>query len=320
MKISGVTILRDAVRLGYPFVESLRSLLPLVDELIVGIGDGEDGTWEAVQAIGDAKLKVFRSVWDPNLRHAGLVLSAQTNLALGRCSGDWAVYLQADEVLHEDDLSRLHASLRRHWSRRTEGLLFDYLHFIGSYDRIGVDWRVWYPRAVRAVKLGAGIQSAGDACGFRVCAGARERGVIKASAHARIFHYGWCRPPTLMIEKQKNLDRFYDADDARIEARYRPFESVPDELFASYGPVRQRFRGSHPQAMRARVAAQDWSGGPARFTRLSPRMRFLGSVLAHPFGLRRRDLSRLVPVCVGNAGWRAFDLWQALITAGNRRS
>jgi hypothetical protein len=48
MKVSGFTILRQTVRLGYPFTESIRSLLPLVDELVVGVGDGDDGTWEAV--------------------------------------------------------------------------------------------------------------------------------------------------------------------------------------------------------------------------------------------------------------------------------
>ncbi len=315
MKISGLTILRDAVRLGYPFVESLRSLLPLVDELVVGIGDGEDGTWETVQAIGDPKLKMLGSVWDRSLRRDGLILSAQTNLALGRCTGDWAVYLQADEVLHEDDLQRIYTSLRRNRDRRTEGLLFDYLHFVGSYDTVGADWRIWYPRAVRAVKLGMGIESVGDACGFRVRTGGRERGLIKAPAHARIFHYGWCRPPAVMVEKQKNLDRLYDADDAAIDTRYRAFESAPHELFASRGTVRRRFHGSHPQAMHARVAAQDWITAPARFARLPAGIRFVGCALAHPFALSRRDLSALVPTSLGNAGWLAFDAWHALTHA-----
>ena len=106
MKLSGFTIARQAVRLQYPIVESIRSLLPLVDEYVVGVGDGDDGTWEAVASIGDPRVVMFRSTWDTSLR-AGLAISEETNKALCRCTGDWAVYLQADEVLHEHDLPLL---------------------------------------------------------------------------------------------------------------------------------------------------------------------------------------------------------------------
>ena len=34
MKISGFTFLRNGQRLGYPFVASIRSILPLVDEFV----------------------------------------------------------------------------------------------------------------------------------------------------------------------------------------------------------------------------------------------------------------------------------------------
>jgi hypothetical protein len=95
MRVSGATILDQAVRLSYPFRESLRSLLPLVDELVVNVGQANDGTWEEVLALGDPRVKPFRSEWDRSPR-GGVTLSEQTNLALARCSGDWIVYLQAD--------------------------------------------------------------------------------------------------------------------------------------------------------------------------------------------------------------------------------
>ncbi len=55
MFVSGFTIVRNAVRYDYPIVESIRSLLPLVDEMVVAIGDSEDGTREKVVAINSPK-------------------------------------------------------------------------------------------------------------------------------------------------------------------------------------------------------------------------------------------------------------------------
>jgi len=38
MKISGFTFLRNGSILGYPFKESILSVLPIVDEFIVALG------------------------------------------------------------------------------------------------------------------------------------------------------------------------------------------------------------------------------------------------------------------------------------------
>ena len=38
MRITGVSLVKDAVRLDFPLLESLRSILPLCDELIVNVG------------------------------------------------------------------------------------------------------------------------------------------------------------------------------------------------------------------------------------------------------------------------------------------
>ncbi len=253
MKISGFTIVRQGITFGYPFVESIRSALPLVDEMVVGVGDGGDGTYEAVKRIGDPKLKIFRSSWDMSGREGGLVLSVETNKALARCRGDWGLYLQADEVLHEDDLDALRASMRRHGDGRAEGLSFSYLHFYGSYQTLQDHPRKWYRSAVRAVKLGKAIASAGDAYGFRL----GGRSLRKASSGARIFHYGWSRPPRVMLEKQANLDRMYHQE-AWVEERHRKAREDARRFYEDRGHLKF-FRGSHPAVMNARVGRQDWS-------------------------------------------------------------
>jgi hypothetical protein len=51
MKISGFTIIRNAVINDYPIVEAIQSILPIVDEMIVSIGDSEDETEALIKAL-----------------------------------------------------------------------------------------------------------------------------------------------------------------------------------------------------------------------------------------------------------------------------
>lgn len=297
MRISGVTILRQVVRLGYPFEESIRSLLPLVDELIVNVGQGDEGTWEAVQAIGDPRLKPFRSDW-PAPRGGGDILSQQTNLALARCSGDWAVYLQADEALHEDDLDALRAAMRRHLSRRTEGLLFRYHHFWRHYDCVSDDWVAFYPRAVRAVKLHIGVESVGDACGFLLRRGGVTRGLIKADSGAYVYHYGWCNPAERQLQRFDNLRAVYGL----------PYLGLsPAQIF---GPLSVRaFRGSHPRTMYGRIANATAESGPRTSSRWPALVRASLAVARSPWAARGWARP-LFPVALTNAWWTAIDWWE----------
>jgi len=156
MRTSGFTFVRDAVRLGYPILPAIRSILPLVDELVVNVGISPDGTLDLVRSLGDPRVVVLESRWDEAQLERGRVLAHQTDLALARCTGQVCLYVQADEALHEDDHPAVRAALDRlHDDARLEGLLFDYVHFYGSFHTVGVSRR-WYRREVRAVKNGAG--------------------------------------------------------------------------------------------------------------------------------------------------------------------
>ncbi|HRC67504.1 MAG TPA: hypothetical protein PK976_06150, partial [Bacteroidales bacterium] len=153
MKVSGLTIVRNAVQFDYPVVEAILSILPLCDEFIVGVGNSQDNTLELVQQIASPKIRIFQSIWDENLRQGGRVLAVETDKAFQQISPDtdWCFYIQADEILHENDLDKVYENMRKNLSdRNVEGLLFRYLHFYGSYDYIG-DSRKWYRHEVRIV-------------------------------------------------------------------------------------------------------------------------------------------------------------------------
>ena len=114
MKVSGFTFIRNAVRPDYPVVESISSILPIVDEFVVNVGPDEDGTLDLIQSIGDPKVKIIQSQWNPNMNRGGFIFTQQTNIALFNCMGKWAFCLQADEVVHEEDLPMIVACMEKY--------------------------------------------------------------------------------------------------------------------------------------------------------------------------------------------------------------
>ncbi len=252
--VSGFSIVRNAVALDYPVVESLRSLLPLVDELVVAVGHSDDGTLELVRGLDDARLVVVETEWDDALRAGGRVLAQQTNLALERCRCGWAFYLQADEVVHEDDHAAIRAALRRvDGDDAVDALSFRFVHFEGTYAYVNP---LRYRRQSRIVRNDGRAVSVGDAAGFARRDGARLR--TRASG-ARIFHYGWARAPGALLAKGRNLDRLYH-DDAWLAARW---DGVSAEALGDVD-LAFRWRGRHPAVMRERIGAASWRVPPGR--------------------------------------------------------
>src|SRR5258708_1573426 len=137
MRVSGFNFLRNAQKMGYPFVESIRSVLPIVDEFVVALGPSEDETEKMLRAIGDPRIRIIPTQWNERIQSdysvKGFVYGQQKSIALFNCSGDWAFYLEGDEVVHEGDLPKIRAAMERHLDdRRVEALAFDYVHFYGN--------------------------------------------------------------------------------------------------------------------------------------------------------------------------------------------
>ncbi|HJT22197.1 MAG TPA: glycosyltransferase [Nitrospira sp.] len=259
MKISGFTFCRNAVKYDYPVVESIRSALPICDEFVVNVGRCDDGTLQLIRSIGDPKLTIVESVWDESLRKDGLIYSQQTNIALAHCTGDWALYIQADEVLHEDDLPLLRDSMRRHVDNATvKGLLFRYLHFVADYWSTN-PW--FYHKAVRVIRNNGEVESCGDAVGFHfkptqqyLQSGPKE---WLAYSGARMFHYGWVKDPKTMLNKVKEQVGFHhDHSPPPEQAKWFQQDAFEYQDYA----LLKEFAGRHPAVMRRRIdASHRWA-------------------------------------------------------------
>jgi hypothetical protein len=253
MKISGFTIIRNAIINDYPIVEAISSILPLVDEMIVSIGDSEDDTLGLIKGIGSAKIKIVHSVWDRNLHKGGTVLAIETNKAMEHIApdADWAFYIQGDEVLHEkyhDEIRKATAKFKD--NKKVEGLLFHYTHFYGTYNYIG-DSRQWYNREVRIIRNEKSITAYKDAQGFRKMG---KKLAVK-QINASIYHYGWVKSPRQMFEKQKNVSSLWHES----EEDWRKLQKEDFFDFKNHYDSLEKFSGTHPLVMQNRITKQNWN-------------------------------------------------------------
>lgn len=265
MKISGFTMVKNATSLYYPIRESILSILPLVDEFVVALGECRPGdtTEEEIRSIGSDKVRIVHTQWDLEKYPNGTENAHQTDIAKSHCSGDWLFYLQADEVVHEQYLPVIRARCEEllH-DKQVEGLLFHYRHFWGDYEHEMTD-HGWYQNEIRIVRNDAEIHSWESAQSFRRIPGfdgrnyRQQEGTYKlkvARVNAYIFHYGWVRPPHFMQNKKKSLETIHKGADevARI------YHSRPEEF--DYGPMQcvTPYHGTHPEVMKAWIARFDW--------------------------------------------------------------
>ena len=251
MKVAGFTFIRNAVKLDYPIIEAVRSILPLCDYVVVAVGQSEDDTLKLIQSIDSQKIRIIETVWDDTIRESGAVLAVETNKAFDAVGddADWCIYIQGDECLHENFLPTVKIAMER-WQNdaNTEGLLFKYRHFYGSYDYIGTS-RLWYRNEVRIIKNDKQIRSYRDAQGFRK--NGQKLKVRQMDAY--IHHYGWVRHPQAQQLKQLNMNRLWHSDE---EVK----ERVPDVEEFDYSKIDDlaRFDGSHPKVMQPRIDALNW--------------------------------------------------------------
>lgn len=244
MTVSGFTFLRNPIKLGYPFTASIRSILPIVDEFVVALGPSDDGTEAALREIGDPKIRIIPTRWNERIRSdysvKGYVYGQQKSIAQFNCTGDWAFYLEADEVVHEDDLPKIQAAMKTYLdNERVEALAFDYLHFYGNANTYAWSPR-WYRTEARIIRNT--IPAWGPEGLFFVVLEKHKKGRYPRAAHtgARIYHYGWVRSEQEMNLKFQAVEKYWSSRTVTVN-------------YADVDPQTLReFTGTHPKVV------QDW--------------------------------------------------------------
>jgi len=265
MLISGFTMVKNAAKLYYPIRQSIQSILPVVNEFVVALGDcdADDKTEVEIKSINSDKIKIIKTRWDISKYPKGTENAHQTDIAKNSCNGDWLFYLQADEVVHEKYLKEIKDRCHKFLiDKKVEGLLFKYLHFWGDYNHYQLA-HGWYKNEIRIIRNDKDIHSWESAQSFRRIPGfdgqnyRQQEDTYKlkvAKVDAYVYHYGWVRPPKLIRAKQKSLDTIHNGKD-RVDEMYK---SKPDVF--DYGPLGKlkKFDGTHPEAMKEWISKFNW--------------------------------------------------------------
>ena len=265
MKISGFTFLRNTSKLYYPILESIQSALPIVDEFVIalGKGDDDDDSEAKIRSLQSGKIKIIHTEWDTEKYPQGMEHAHQTDIAKEACSGDWLLYLQGDELIHEQDYNEIKTKCKQYLNNaNVDGFLFNYFHFYGDYGHYFRD-HCWYPYEIRIVRNEPEIHSFESAQSFRripnfdgISYRSKEwtskLNVIKLNAS--IYHYGWVRPPKLMRKKRLYFSNTHRGKTA-TKTEYEKYAAEYDYGRMDYCLV---FKQSHPKFMKQKITELDW--------------------------------------------------------------
>ena len=217
MKISAFTFIKNGEILGYPFIQSIQSILPIVDEFVINVGQSEDDTLALIQSINNPKIRIIQSTWNDNMHDRGYVYGQQKMIAQFNCTGDWAFYIEGDEVYHEDDLDKIKASMQMHVDNpNVEALVFDFYHFYGNANSY-LDSPGWYRSEARIIKNS--VRSYAPDGLFWLVLGSNKKGRYPKAKHtgARCYHYGWVRSEEQMNLKSEKVQKYWGGEPVRID-------------------------------------------------------------------------------------------------------
>jgi hypothetical protein len=238
MSISAFTFIKNGEILGYPFIQSIKSVLSIVDEFIINVGDSEDNTLQLIQNIQSDKIRIINSKWNDKMKDRGYVYGQQKMIAQFNCTGDWAFYLEGDEVVHEDDLDKIKESCQKYINDdNVEAITFDYYHFYGNSNSY-LDSPAWYRREARIIKNS--IRSYAPDGLFWLVLDKNKIGRYPKAIHsnAKIYHYGWVRSEEEMNLKSKKVQQYWNKKHKNID--YKEIDQY----------IIKEFKESHPEIIK----------------------------------------------------------------------
>ena len=245
MKISAFTFIKNGQILGYPFLESIKSILSIVDEFVINVGESEDDTLSQILAIDNPKIRIIESKWNDLMQNKGYVYGQQKMIAQFNCTGDWLFYIEGDEIYHENDLEKIKESMKLHLNdSNVEALVFDFYHFYGNSNSC-LESPGWYRSEARIIKSSVRTY-APDGLFWLVLEGNKKGRYPKAKKiGAYCYHYGWVRSEKQMNLKNSKVQKYWGGEPVIIDY------SQTDQS------IIKEFKGSHPEIVKDWLPKED---------------------------------------------------------------
>ena len=234
MKVSAFTFIKNGQILGYTFIQSIQSILPIVDEFIINVGESEDDTLNLVRQMNNNKIRIIQSKWNDNMNDRGYVYGQQKMIAQFNCTGDWAFYIEGDEIYHEGDLKKIKDSMALYLNdSNVEALVVNYYHFYGNANSF-LNSPGWYRSEARIIKNS--VRSYAPDGLFWLVLDNNKKGRYPKAKHTNVYcyHYGWVRTEAEMNLKSSKVQQYWGKKTAAID-----YSDIDQDII-------NEFKGSHP--------------------------------------------------------------------------
>ena len=161
-------------------------------------------------------------------------------------TGDWAFYVEGDEVYHEKDLEKIQSSMQAHVDdQNVEALVVDFYHFYGNANSY-LSSPGWYRSEARIIKNS--IRSYSPDGLFWLVLDRNKKGRYPKAKHTAVhcYHYGWIRSEDEMNLKSEKVQKNGGGKPAKID--YSQMNKWKKKQFSGRHPAvvndwRQRAEG-----------------------------------------------------------------------------
>lgn len=150
--ISGYITTYNCEKQGYPYVQSIKSMLNFCDEVCVVDGGSTDGTWEKLTDLCENHnnkkivIKQIKRNWeDPRF---AIFDGMQKAEARALCTSDFCWQMDSDEVVHEDDAKKI-IDLCSKFPPGVELISLPVIEYWGGPNKIRIDIQPWKWRLSR---------------------------------------------------------------------------------------------------------------------------------------------------------------------------
>lgn len=241
--LGGNVCIRNGFELDFPFVECIKSLLPVCDVVSVSDGESTDGTQEYLREWQKQEPKIVLNVYpwpEPNGNPDWWVEWLDYNRQHTRA--DWQFQLDADEVLYEkhyEEIRKFIETPNRTGIVTRHNFWLDHRHTIEEGICLG-------KRVVRLAEQSLWLASDG------YHPKGEQAASLSVPTDIEIFHVGFIRKPAAFFKKERRLQGyFFGTYDPRLEAvETKEGNWMADPSVGDYSGHLEEYTGDYPEVLK----------------------------------------------------------------------
>lgn len=202
-----------ANRHDFPWKQVVQALLPIAEQFILCCPpEDDDGTradCEEMARNSGGQIELHLMDWWKPEERGWESLADVVNQIIPLCRGRYHLNIEADEVVHENDLPKIQAICEE---GRWDWVELERLNMWGSFDLINANRDRWPCSVVRLAKtdLFPIIRSYGDACHLGILdVDHHQYPRLDARDQIQLWHYAYVRPPRIIVERHLAMAKLY---------------------------------------------------------------------------------------------------------------